>query len=123
MNEKASLVVVDIAKDFINLSNQTNPKWQKGYFRFLYDIDYSQSCRSYSKDSDVFIVDSMLCSDICSQMDYKAEQLFYTFEKSRGLILLIVDSDFNYDIKFEWSNLDLWQITKLDGGNGIPCGL
>ena len=123
MNEKASLVVVDLAKDFISLLNDSDQKWMKGYFRFLFDIDYYQSSSSYSTSFNVFIIDSMKHSDICYRMDQKAEQLFDAIERSKGVMLLVVDCDFNYDIKFEWNDLGRWRITKLDGGTGLPLGL
>ena len=37
--------------------------------------------------------------------------------------LLVVSSDFDYEIKFEQHDKNKWRITKLDGKSGIPEGL
>ncbi|QND84421.1 Uncharacterized protein ChrSV_2194 [Chromobacterium vaccinii] len=46
--------------------------------------------------------------------------LFKELGKSQGVFLLTIDAEFNYDINFEWKDLHRWEITKLDGGTGLP---
>lgn len=36
--------------------------------------------------------------------------------------LLIVDSKFNYEVKYEYVDPDRWAISKMDGGTGLPVG-
>lgn len=35
----------------------------------------------------------------------------------------MVDSSFEYEIKFEYEDMNRWRISKFDGGTGIPAGL
>lgn len=123
MNEQASKITIDLVKEFVDLLNSADPQWTKGYYRFLYEEDYYQSQKSYCTNDTVFIVDSLQHSELCHRMDQIADQLFNILERPKGLLLLIVDSDLNYDIKFEWHDLGRWRITKLDGATGIPAGL
>jgi len=43
--------------------------------------------------------------------------------KTQGVFLLTIDSGLNYDIKFEWQNLNRWEITKLNKETGLPQGI
>jgi hypothetical protein len=36
--------------------------------------------------------------------------------------LLIVDSTFNYEVKYEYEDSSRWAISKVGGGSGIPVG-
>lgn len=39
------------------------------------------------------------------------------------VLLLTVDSSFDYEIRFENADPLRWRITKMDGGSGIPVCL
>jgi hypothetical protein len=123
MNDESSRLVIELVKEFIAVMQNINQNWEKGYLRFMFDVDYYQSSRSYATANDIFIVDAIKYRGFFDQIDLKGRQIFDALGRSKGLFLLVVDSDFNYDIKFEWSNLDRWRITKLDGGTGVPLGL
>ena len=43
--------------------------------------------------------------------------------KERGVFLITVNANLEYDIKFEWNDLEKWKISKLDGRTGIPEGI
>jgi hypothetical protein len=36
--------------------------------------------------------------------------------------LLIVDSKFNYEVRYEYDDVARWAISRLDGGSGMPAG-
>ena len=48
--------------------------------------------------------------------------LLSSMNKSRGLFLLEVGNQDDYNIKFEFEDLDRWKISKLNGGSGVPDG-
>jgi hypothetical protein len=56
-------------------------------------------------------------------MNAKGATLFSLMEKAKGVFVLVADSDSNYDMKFEWKDLHRWEITKMNGGTGVPHGL
>ena len=39
------------------------------------------------------------------------------------LLLLVVDSNYDFELKYEYTELGKWATTKIDGGVGIPAGL
>ena len=53
----------------------------------------------------------------------KGKEVLAAIGKSEGLFLLIADSNFDYEIKFEYSDMDKWRISKMKGGTGVPAGL
>ena len=123
MNEEQALIVVELAKEFIGLVRSIEPKWNRAFFRFSTDEMKYGSNASYSFDSAVTLIDPFKCKPFFSSMNEKGKQLFRLIKKERGVLLLTVDSDFNYDTKFEYDNLERWKISKIDGGTGVPVGI
>ena len=39
------------------------------------------------------------------------------------LLLLVVDGNYDFKLKYEYTELGKWATTKIDGGVGIPAGL
>ena len=123
MDEAASAVVIEIAKEFIELLRSMGPKWDKGYFRFRDEgLNYGSNA-SYVVAAEATIVDPFECLSFFDSMNKKGVKLLELLGKKQGLFLVTVDSKFNYDIQFEFENLNRWRITKLDGGTGVPEGL
>jgi hypothetical protein len=57
-------------------------------------------------------------------MNWKKEiAVLVALGKDRGLFLLVADSSFNYEIKFEYQDLQKWRISKIAGGTGVPEGI
>ncbi|MEC4594383.1 MULTISPECIES: hypothetical protein [Nitrospirillum] len=55
-------------------------------------------------------------------MNETGAALLRALGKETGVFLLTVDTGAQYDIRFDWDDLDRWRITKLDGGTGLPAG-
>ncbi|GAB7126174.1 hypothetical protein JCM19000A_06810 [Silvimonas sp. JCM 19000] len=53
----------------------------------------------------------------------KGQDLLAAPGKAEGVFLLVIDSNFDYEIKFEYEDLDRWKISKLGGGTGVPVGI
>ena len=64
-----------------------------------------------------------LRNDFLSRASGIGERLIAAMDKERGVALVIVQSDFSYEIKFEWDDMNRWMITKLNGATGVPAGL
>ncbi|MGD7195583.1 hypothetical protein [Ralstonia pseudosolanacearum] len=56
-------------------------------------------------------------------MNARGVELLEDLGKSRGVFVIIIDYEFNYDFKFEWDDLSRWEIAKLYGGTGLPSGI
>lgn len=73
----------------------------------------------------VFLIDSFEEPDFFVVMNSMARKLWEAEpdpSKRFRVCLLVIDSSFDYTLKFENSDPSKWRITKLDGGTGLPIG-
>lgn len=123
MNDACTAIVINLAKKFIELTAKTDPKWEKAYFRFHFEsLRYGSKC-SYSIGQNGFMFDIFKDSERHDELQEISVELVRELQKPSGLFLLTVDNSFNYNISFEWSNLDKWEISKISGGSGIPTDI
>ncbi|MHB1059892.1 MAG: hypothetical protein ACYC0F_18620 [Rhodanobacter sp.] len=122
MNDEASAVVVDLAKEFIELVRSLDSSWTKGYYRFRAEELRYGSNASYVGASGVVLVGAIKHGPFYESMNEKGANLLRLLGKEKGVFLLSADSKFDYDIKFEWDNLQRWEITKTNGRSGVPEG-
>jgi hypothetical protein len=123
ITEESAPLVVDIAKSFVALLRNIDPGWSEGYLRFCLRSSVVETKASYVHRAGVEIIDVMSYKDSFQAMSNKGQELLAALEKPEGLFVLFVDSKFDYEIKFEYSDMARWPITKMKGGTGIPEGL
>jgi len=123
MDEERTALVIELAKEFMELARQFEPSWIKGYFRFCSDGSKYGSNASFASDSKVMLVDPFKYQPFFSSMNDKGLILLKALNKEQGLFLLTIDASYNYTINFEYENLDRWRITKINGGTGVPIGI
>jgi hypothetical protein len=123
MNEESSSVVIELAKEFIELVRLAEPKWTKAFYRFRSEGIRFGSNGSYVVDSNVMLISALKNARFYDNMNRKGARLLELLGKSQGVFLLTIDAEFNYDIKFEWVDLHRWEITKLNGRTGVPEGI
>jgi len=123
ITEGATPLVVDLAKSFISLLRVVDPDWSKGYLRFCSQGSVAESKASYVHGSGVEIIDVLKYKDFFRATLIQGQGLLAALEKSEGLFVLIVESNFDYEIKFDYGDMEKWKITKMRGGSGIPEGL
>ena len=116
----ATPVVIELAKRFIEFMRNLAPDWTKAFYRFRAEEERYGSNASYAVGSNVFLVAALKQAAFYDRMNALGATLLKDLGKSQGVFLLTIDAEFNYDIKFEWSDLHRWEITKLDGGTGLP---
>ena len=124
--ERSSELVVDLAKEFMALLKRSAPAWQKGYWRFDSEEERYGSNASYVTSNGVFLIGAVREGRFYETMNTLGRKLWEAepeVSKRFRLCLLIVDSTFDYELKFERSDSAKWRITKLDGASGIPAGL
>lgn len=54
------------------------------------------------------------------EMEKISLDLLTDMKKNQSVILLTVEKNFDYEIQFEYENMERWQITLMNGGAGIP---
>jgi hypothetical protein len=123
MDEVCSVIVIELAKEFIEFIRQIEPAWNRAFFRFCSEGFKYGSNGSYIYDSKVMLIDPFKYNDFFAKMNEKSVRLLTLLGKEQGVLLLIIDSGFNYDIKFEYQNLERWRIAKVNGGIGVPEGI
>lgn len=120
LTEATSPLVIDIAKSFITLLQATKLNWQKGYLRFCQQEFASDIKASVEHGSKVDILDALAHKDFFHLTRNKGASLLASVGRNEGMFLLVVNSNYDYDIQFEYEKLDRWEITKLNDGTGIP---
>ena len=123
ISAEATPLVVDVAKSFISLVRNIAPDWQKAYLRFSKWDSVSESKASYVHSSGVEIIDVLKHKEFFQSISRSGGDLLTAVGKEKGIFLLEIDSNFDYEIKFEYENPENWRITKLGGGTGIPEGV
>ncbi|MXN76529.1 hypothetical protein GR157_17525 [Burkholderia sp. 4701] len=123
MNAEASALVIDLAKELIEMLSAQYEKWSEGYFRFCLEESRLGSNGSYVHESGVDLIDPFRSATFFDAMNLKSAKLFKVLGKSKGVLLLSVTSEFQYDIQFDFENLDRWRISKVGGGNGFPANV
>ena len=126
MSAQSDEIVVALARNFMRLLQTGMSGWQRGFFRFDADHLRYGSIASYERDGKVNLIDPFEAGDFYSAMNEMAYELREAMGRAGSkfcVLLLIVDSNFDYEIKFENVDPLRWEISKMDGGSGIPVGL
>ena len=126
--DEQTALVFEMAKEFTELVRRVEPKWSKAYLRFCLEgpmdgwIKHGSKA-SYISNSSVVLIDPFEHKIFYKSMNDKVIRLLAMLGKDQAVVLVVIDSTFHCDIKFEYENLDRWNITKMHGGTGIPEGL
>ena len=123
MNQDASLIVLELAKEFIEFVRQVEPRWSKAFYRFRFEELRYGANGSLVVDSNAMLIGAIKHAHLYESMNIKGAELLELLDKTQGVFLLTVDSDFNYDVQFEWVDLYRWEITKVNGATGFPTGI
>lgn len=126
--DEQTALVFEIAKEFVELVRRVEPKWSKAYFRFCLEGPRDGwtkhgATASYVIKSTAALIAASKHGTFYDSMNNKIMRLLTMLGKDQAVVLVVINSTFHCDIKFEYQNLDQWKITKMDGGTGIPEGL
>jgi hypothetical protein len=123
MNEKASALVMKLAQDLMEFCDDmyTDPEWNQAFYRFvLYGKNHCGSNGCYVAGSKIDFLDDDMDDEFSRKMFKNGPKLFELLGKEKGLFLLAVDANAAYNIKFEFENLNRWNITKENDASGLP---
>ena len=118
-----SELIFELTRKLITLVNAQHLGWNRAFYRFCNEPSHYGSNASYVVGAEATLVDSMRVGNVLREMNEMARKLFALLGKEQGVLLLIVDPPRDFDVKFEYQDLERWKITKLDGATGIPAGL
>jgi hypothetical protein len=119
--EESASLAIDIAKSFMQRLNGIEPKWEKGYLRYEYHDFVGEGKGTYVCKNKVEFI-GLANEDFIRQLHTQAQKFLESLDKPQRLFLLIVNSNKEYEFKFENKNMNRWKISKMDGGTGIPEG-
>lgn len=120
--ERDSELVVELAKTFMSTLQQQFPGWSRAFFRFSATELHYGSKGSVERDGQVTLLSAIKLSEFFEHMNRSAHELWQRGKKFQ-VLLLTVQSDFDYRIDFELVDLGRWEITKLNGASGLPVGV
>lgn len=123
MNDVASSLVVEITKKFITLMMDVEPQWEKAYLRFSCNSSAAEIKASFVSETGVEIIDVLKYKDFFHPMNMKGQELLAALGKIKGVFLLVIDANFDYEINFEYQDMNRWKISKLAGRTGMPEGI
>ncbi|MHC6186882.1 hypothetical protein ACYU0V_12180 [Acinetobacter sp. X9] len=123
INDDASSLVVEIAKKFITLMMGVEPQWEKAYLRFSCNNSVTELKASFVSETGVEIIDVLKYKDFFHPMNMQGQELLAALGKIKGVFLLVIDANFDYEINFEYQDMNRWKISKLAGGTGVPEGI
>ena len=121
MKENETDLIIELAKVFLETVQDLDPSFERAFFRFHVEERMHESCASYTTPSNVFIIDALTHDEFFDTMDEISVQLLNEMKKTRGLLLLTIDRNFDYDVQFEYDDMDKWRISLTDGGTGVPA--
>ncbi|MFZ6645060.1 hypothetical protein ACO0LO_05045 [Undibacterium sp. TJN25] len=120
--DEETKLTMDLAKSFMREMFDAEPDWKKAYFRFVMQ-KFGPGCNaSYVVGSKVEFLDMRRHSNFIDEMMENASRLAEVMGKEKMVMLLAINSDYNFRFFYEYENMEKWKITKLDGKTGIPEG-
>ena len=123
MDDAASAIVIELVKCLVEQVRQLDEDWGRAFYRFIWaPLRYGANA-SYESGEIVNLIGAVKCGAFYDSMNEKGRRLADALGKSQGLFLIAVTDRLEYEIKFEWTDMDRWKISKLDGLTGIPQGL
>ena len=117
--EKESESAVHMVKEFLHVLNLDYAGWKEAYFRFVMGDRFAGGEASCVVGDEVVLMDTWpktLWNDIFAC----GEELLMAAGVEAGVLLLVVKDNQEFDIHLDFADPDRWEITKMDGGTGIP---
>nr|EIT1518104.1 hypothetical protein [Acinetobacter baumannii] len=74
-------------------------------------------------ETGVEIIDVLKYKDFFQPVNMNGQELLAALGKIKGVFLLVIDANFDYEINFEYQDMNRWKISKLAGGTGVSEGI
>ncbi|MBP1202856.1 hypothetical protein JOD97_000870 [Duganella sp. 1411] len=120
MKNRQTDLITELTKRFIDEIQKLEPAFVQAFFRFYSEERMYESCSSYTTVSDVHIISALMQDEFFDEMNNICVELLTGMDKNPALLLLTIDKDLDYEIKFEYEDMEKWRISLADGGTGTP---
>jgi hypothetical protein len=123
--DEATRVTVELARSLIREMQALGTPWQKAFLRAEIADGEETYKGSYVLDGGVHLIDVFKYKAFFAEVRELVPQLCDASDNGDRrfcVALLIVDSTFNYEVKYEYDDSSRWAISKVGGGSGIPVG-
>jgi len=123
--DQSTELTIEWAKLLVGEMQSMGALWKKAFLRAEVGGDYQKSNGSFVLQDEIRLSDVRQHRAMFAATQRIAEQLREaTANDGRKfcVALLIVDSEFNYEIQYEYNDSTRWAITKLEGASGVPAG-
>ena len=120
----ASRLIVELARLLIREMQALGKPWKKAFLRSEIADGVQTHKGSFVCGDVVYLFDVLKHKTMFSVVHEIAPRLREASaneEKKFCVALLVVDSNFGYEVQYEYDDVGRWA-TKLDGGSGIPAG-
>jgi hypothetical protein len=121
-NSRATELIVELPKTLMRALQESFPGWRRAFLRFDASDNHHGSKGSYVTENGVFLFDAMSLKPLFKELNGLGWELRSVMPLRFCVFILSVNADSSYKIDFEFSDPDRWQITKMNGGTGIPEG-
>ncbi|MET3493637.1 hypothetical protein [Variovorax boronicumulans] len=121
-NKRDSEIVVELAQTCARLMLEKFPGWSRMFFRYYIDELQDSASASFERAGEVTLLSAMKEGPFYEGMTELARELRES-GVSFKVLLLTMNSNFDYRVDYEQTSPDRWRITKLNGATGIPVGL
>ena len=113
-------LVINLARQFLEHLHGAEPEFETAFYRFDAEPGCLGGKASVVSPKGVSLVSSVENAALLETLGATGNALMNCLGKERGVFLLTVDSNNDYEIQFEWDDPNRWQISKLNGRTGIP---
>jgi len=123
-NSRATEIIVELPKTLMKALQERFPGWRRAFLRFDASDGHHGSKGSYVTEEGVFLFDKRKLKPLFKELNGLGWELRSAMpDKLRFCVFILsVNADSSYKMDFEFSDSDRWQITKKNGGTGIPEG-
>jgi len=123
--EEATRLTVEFAKSLIREMQALGTPWQKAFLRAEFGDGEETYKGSFVLDGGVYLIDVLEHRAFFAAVRELVPQLrdaSATGDRRFCVALLVVDSTFDYEVKYEYADSGRWAISKFGGASGIPVG-
>jgi hypothetical protein len=123
--DEASRLTIELAKALIREMQAMETRWKTAFLRASFEDGVDTYKGSFVLDDGVRLFDVLKHKSFFGtvrEMIPRLREASANGDTQFCVALLVVDATFNYEVKYEYADPDLWKISKLHGGTGLPVG-